>query len=606
MGLGQLWRRGASTCTIVLACLLLPVSGAQAGETWSEPLAVSPTDQYAEEPSVAIEEHGDAVVVWRQSINSYESAIQVSVKPAGGSFSAPIELLNGPGQNQEPEVALGPAGEVIVVWGSEDRTRKIEGERLMFSEGSVATGVFSAPKAIATDSVGGGGLPLNVGIDRHGEALVVWQGMADNMLYATRAPGAQTFSAPVEVSNPGLSLDRPGIAIASDGAAVLGWTGTVEKRTNGKSWVGAFAAVREPGGAFAPAQTLELAPCMRSDRTYTEINDAGQAVVSWTAEKPECESVISDGVRASYRTPGEPFQTPARIAPETLNVAGGDAVSPNGTVTVSGHGTGGLIALTRMPDGSYGDREVISDAQSLWDSPALAADAAGNLYAASDTREWVPGPEPGEDVPESTIIANIAPADEGFAAESSLLQTGYKDIDSLPVIATAGDGQAAMIWSAGTVASRRQAYLSMAQPEGSAPPPSSPPTPETTAPPPARDPNPAPPSATQTSSPSPALAPSSTTSPQRSVLAATEKGTGTALRSLQMVVRGRVGSHASAVTVRLLRGGKVLRAAHAHIDAGHFHALLSIAGLPHGRYRLQILLRRGARERVEQRWISVT
>jgi hypothetical protein len=587
---------------IAFACSLLPIPVAGAA-VWSEPLAVSPTDQYAEEPSVAIDEHGDAVVVWRQSINSYESAIQVSVKPAGGSFSAPTELLNGPGQNQEPEVALGPAGEVMVVWGSEDRTRKIEGERLMFSEGSVATGVFSAPKAIATDSVGGGGLPLNVGIDRHGEALVVWQGMADNMLYATRALGAQTFSAPVEVSNPGLSLDRPGIAIASDGAAVVGWTGTVEKRTNGKSWVGAFAAVREPRGAFAPAQKLELAPCMRSDRTYTAINDAGQAVVSWTAEKPECESVISDGVRASYRTPDEPFQTPASIAPQTLNVAGGDAVSPNGTVTVSGSGTGGLIALTRMPDGSYGDREVISDAQSLWDSPA---DAAGNLYAASDTREWVPGPEPGEDVPESTIIANIAPAGEGFAAESSLLQTGYKDIDSMPVFATAGDGQTAMIWSAGTVASRRQAYLSIAQPEGSAPGPSSPPAPETTAPPPARNQNQAPPSATQTSSPSPAVAPSSTTSPQHSVLAATERGTGAALRSLQIVVRGRIGSHASAVTVRLLRGGKVLRAAHAHIDAGRFHALLSIAGLPHGRYRLQILLRRGARQHVEQRWISVT
>ena len=474
----------------------------------------------------------------------------------------------------------------------------------MFSEGSVASGGFSEPKTIAQRGVDGGGLTLKAVIDRQGEALVVWQGL-EHMVYATRTPGAQSFSVPVEVSNPGLSLDRPGIAIASNGSAVVAWTGWVEKKTNGKSWRGAFAAVRDAKGAFGQAQTLEVAPCLYPDDVHDAINEAGQAIVSWTANQLECESVLTAGVRASYRDPGHPFQTPVGISPQTLALAGGDAVSPSGTVTVSGRASGSMVALTRMPDGSYGNRQVISQDQPFEDPPVLATDAAGNLYAATDTREEVPGPEPGDDVPESAIIANVAPAGGGFAAES-VLQNRYEEYDSMPVFATAGDGQAALIWSAGTVASRRRAYLAMLQPEGPPPTPSPPVTPEGATPPP----SPAPIQATTSAGQASALSPTGImTSPiptaQSSVLGVTQEATGTGPRPAQLVVRGRVGKHASAVVVRLLRGRDVLRTAHGHIVDGHFRALLSVVGLPRGRYRMQILMRRGRRKLLEQRWISL-
>jgi hypothetical protein len=597
--------RWAVTGVTVLACSLLLAPGA-AGATWSEPLAVSPTTQFAEEANIAIDAHGDMVVVWRQYVDSYNSAIWVSVKPAGGSFSAPVELSELPGQNQEPEVALGPAGEVLVVWGSEDGTRKVEGERVMFSEGSVAGGAFSQPKAIALNGRYGGGLPLDVVIDGHGEALVVWQGLPNNMLYATRAAGAQGFSVPVELSNPGLSLDRPGLAIASNGSAVVAWTGWVDKRTNGKYWTGAFAAVREAKGAFAPTQTLELAPCMRSDFVHTAINDAGQAVVSWTAEKPECESVISDGVRASYRDPGQAFQSPASFTPQELGVAGGDSVSPSGTVIVSGRGSGALLAFRRMPDGSYGDRETISRERPFEDPPVLATDAAGDLYAAAETRNSVPGPEEGDYVSEGTVIANFAPVGGGFGAES-VLQTIYEGYDSIPVLATAGDGQAAMIWTAGNVASRRRAYLSMLQPEGPPSAPSPPPAPEG-APPPSPPLAPIEPTTAEQTSALLAMVvvpPPTIATVHGSVLGAIQRATRPAQQRPSLIVRGRTGRHASAVVVRLFRGTDLLRTARAHIGDGRFRALLSVAGLPRGRYRMQILLRGGRRERSQQRWISL-
>jgi hypothetical protein len=546
-----------------------------------------------------MDDHGDIVVVWRQSIDPYNSAIQVSVAPAGGAFSAPIELLNGPGQNQEPEVALGPAGEVVVVWGSQDGTGRLNGERVMFATGSVGSGAFSEPKPLAQRGVYGGGLPLKVAIDQQGEALVVWGQDLEHMAYATRAPGAQRFSVPIELSNPGRSLDRPVISIASNGSAVVAWTGWVEKTTNGKSWTGAFAAVRDAKGAFGSAQALELAPCMSSSQVDSAINDAGQAVVSWMSAKSECESVISDGVKASYRAPGQAFQRPASIPPQTLGVAGGDAVSPSGVVTVSGRGSGGLVALRRMSDGSYGDRSVISQDPRFEDPPVLASDAAGNLYAASDMRQWVPGPKPGDDVPESAMLANFAPAGGGFASEN-VLQTVYDEYDSMPVFATAGDGQAAVIWSAGTVASKRRAYLSVLQPEGTTPTPSPPATPEGGTPTPPLNPVQAATTVGQTLASSPGFTASSVTTAQGSVL-----GTARKARPPQLVVRGRVEKHAAVVVVRLLRRGAVLRTAHARIADGYFRALLSVVGLPGGRYRLQILTRRGRSKLLEQRWISL-
>jgi hypothetical protein len=595
---------------VASACSVLAAASA-AGATWSEPLAVSPTTQYTEDAKVAIDDRGDVAVVWRQIIDSYNSAIWLSVKQAGGSFSAPVEVSNKAGQNQAPEVALGPEGHLVVVWVSEEDAGSLYEERVMFSSGSVAGVGLSEPQAITHEGGNGGGRNIKVAIDEHGETLAIWEGLVDDhMHYATRAAGAASFSAPATVTNPGQSLGGPGIAIASNGSAVVAWTGWVEKETNGKSWQGAFAAVREAGGAFGPAQTLEVEPCLYPDYVDDAINDAGQAVVSWTANQLECESVLTAGLRASYRDPGYSFQAPATIPPQTLTLAGGDAVDPDGTVTVSGDGpdqSDSLVALKRMPDGSYGDREVIAQGQPFEDPPILATDAAGSLYAVTYTRTWVPGPPPetGDDVADSGIIGNIAPAGEGFATEDSWLQTVDGELDLMPSLATAGDGQAAVVWTTGLVNRRFRAEVSMREDTTLTPFP--PATPEGTTPPPTLDPTQAPTSAGQTSAPS---APPATSSPTRiaqsSVLGATEKAAGTKSRRPQLVVRGRVGEHATAVVVRLLRGANVLRTAHAHVGAGHFRALLSVVGLPRGRYRMQILLRRGGRELSEQRWISLT
>ena len=108
-----------------------------------------------------------------------------------------------------------------------------------------------------------------------------------------------------------------------------------------------------------------------------------------------------------------------------------------------------------------------------------------------------------------------------------------------------------------------------------------------------------------TPSQTPAPTPSPTTTAQSSAPTTIGKATEISPRPPQLLVRGRAGNRTTGVVVRLVRGGEVLRTAHAHIGGGHFRAVLSTAGLPRGRYRMQILLRRGRQELLKQRWISL-
>ncbi len=430
---------------------------------WGEPVTISPAGQYVEAPRVAIDERGDVAVAWVDRTTAYHTTVQLSVKYGGGAFSPPVTITEAAGENTEPVVALGPEGQVMVVWQSEVNSGDLARELLMFSSGSIVGGGFSPPQAISGYEGGNGSMYPDVAIDEHGEALAVWVGLGNGGLhYATRASGATGFSAPGTVTNPGSAMSSPSIAIAQSGASLVAWMDDQH----------VYAAVREAGGAFAGAQTIESAPCLRPG-VNTAINEDGEAVVSWTADNPECEGG-TEGVRASYRAPRQLFEAPGREA-KMLALAGGVAVSPKGKVTLSGPGAAAtpysLITATRMADGSYGSPEAFSEAG---EEPVLAYDAAGNLYAATDTRLWE-----GNESPDSGIVGNVAPAQGGFDPESSWLQTVQGELDSAPIIAAAGNGQAAVVWATGLVGQGFRAELSTLLPESLSP---SVPTPAATTP----------------------------------------------------------------------------------------------------------------------------
>lgn len=551
-----------------------------------------------ETPRVAIDARGDVAVVWADRINPYHTTIQLSLGSAGGSFSAPVTITEAAGENQEPDVALGPEGRVIVVWQSEADSEHAAREQVMFSAGSVVDGGFSAPRAISGYEGGNGFMHPRVAIAGDGEALAVWAGLEGEIHYASSLSGAQGFSAPRSVANPaGSTMFAPSIAISPSGSALAAWT----------DYRHVYATTREAGGSFGPAQTLETAPCV-FDGLNAAINEAGDGVLSWTATNGECDSGVTPTyVKAAYRPADHQFESAVTAATmRAWSEAGGVAVSPAGEVTVSALGemlepasAGSATALTRLGDGSYNAAQALTRDTSVEEPPVLAYDSAGNLYAAADTRAY----EEGSGSPASAILANLAPATGSFAQESALVQSVHGELDSMPVLAVAGSQKAAMAWTTGIVNEHFRAEVATLA--GEAPPSAPASSPGASEPDAAAETNTEPLGPAQvtggsnpTGSQATTRQPGAATPPMRPASADARSPTpiklllgfptGHALSVTGYVQRG------SDALVRLVRDGRSVRAVRARITDGRFHAVFGTAALSPGRYRLEVNVKRGA------------
>jgi hypothetical protein len=494
-----------------------------------------------------------------------------------------------PGENESPAVALGPEGQLIVVWTSEADTQYEERELVMASTGSIAGGQFSAPAAISGYEGGNGFMHPRVAITDSGEALAFWRGLDERFHYTERLPGGTHFAQPQTLAHSG------SLALSPDGTALAVWGEGEELAAH------LVAAVKRPGLPFEPAETIDALAC---GELHAAINDAGDAVVDWTTTK-ECDSGGEVVLHADYRPAGGHFGAPADAAElGGWARAGGVAVSPAGRVAISTQGwmtspasPAYVTALTRLPDGSYGAPETISHQELLEDPPVVAFDAEGNLYAAADTRDYW-----GE--LESGIFANVAPAGGTFAPESEWLQTLLYEYEYPPAIVTAGEGQAAAVWLAGEA---RVELATLAPTQGT--PPEDPQPPE-----------PAPPassssgagsgsggaataSAERTPSPGPSPSgPAAAANPSGSVAGSASER---AAAQRRLTVTGRVGG-ARSIRVLLIDGRRVVRSCNALLSKGSFRALLSLDGLSPGSYRIEIVRRRGQWHRAAYRPFKLT
>jgi hypothetical protein len=578
------------------ACALLPMSArATVAQSWNPAIAVSPADEIAGEPRAAIDAHGDLAVVWENHTSAYHTTILLSRKLAGGSFSAPVTIGEAPGQNQSPAIALGPEGQLVVLWQTDADTEYEVRELVMASTGSIAGGQFSAPEAISGYEGGNGFMHPRVAIADNGETIAMWRGLDERTHYTERAPSGAHFAQPKTINGQGTLVFSP------DGTALAAWG-------EGEGLAAHLvAAVKQPGMPFGPAETIETSAC---GELHAAINDAGDAVVDWTTTK-QCESGGEPvWLRASYRPAGGHFGAPVDAAEMGgWSQAGGVAVSPKGRVELSAKGwmtnpahPGYVTALTRLPDGSYGAPETISNQELLESPPVLAFDAEENFYAAAETRDWWGGLESG-------ILANVAPAAGTFAAESQWLQTLQDEYENPPSLVAAGEGQAAAVWLAGE---QRVELATLASAEGA--PPQDPPP----APPPTSSAPPTPSSgagsvtggataASAEGTPSQGQAPppagSAAANPSGGVAgSASERA---AAQPRHLTVTGRVGG-ARSILVRLIRGGQVVRSSKARLAKDGFRALLSLDGLRPGDYQIEILRHGSGRHRAAYRPFELT
>jgi hypothetical protein len=260
------------------------VSTRGADGIWTSPKQLSPAVGSAQSPSVAVDDQGDAVVVWNQQLLQAEAA----TRRGGGAWSQPVELSEGGEEIREATVAMDAAGEAVVTWDRYDGTEEVVQSATMSPAGSWT-------EAIDLSDGTYGAYEPKVAIDPEGEAIVVWEHSSPKIAVVegrTRPPGSGW--SPTAALTP---LDQESgdasIAMNPAGLAVLVWQGGP---LNTKSTP--YGAARPQGGGWSAPQGL-AANAKAGNYPLVATDADGDAVAAWESygdgSSDEIEAAGFDG-----------------------------------------------------------------------------------------------------------------------------------------------------------------------------------------------------------------------------------------------------------------------------------------------------------------------
>jgi uncharacterized protein YheU (UPF0270 family) len=144
--------------------------------SWSDPTSltdnISPDGQDAFEPQVAMNDNGDAVIVWYQSDGMSQQVFRSEYR--NGSWTDPASLMDNispDGQTAfSPQVALSDNGDAVIVWyqsdGSNDQTFRSEYRDGSWIDPSSLSDNISPDGKSASNS--------QVAMNGNGDAIIVW------------------------------------------------------------------------------------------------------------------------------------------------------------------------------------------------------------------------------------------------------------------------------------------------------------------------------------------------------------------------------------------------------------------------------------------------
>ena len=140
---------------------------------WSSPSQISPAGPSTSNPRVGIDAKGNAIAVWLRSDTSTpgnpRNIVQTASKPFGGAWSAPMDLSPLDDDAINPHVAVDKRGEAAVVWGAYNQptSTSVAQAATRSSEGR-----WSAPASISPN--GTNLFETDVAMDDKGHAIAVW------------------------------------------------------------------------------------------------------------------------------------------------------------------------------------------------------------------------------------------------------------------------------------------------------------------------------------------------------------------------------------------------------------------------------------------------
>jgi PKD domain len=248
-----------------------------------------------------------------------------------------------------PAVAVTPRGDTVVAWSNGEASFRPAG------------GSFGSVEQVAASF---SSTPV-LGVDAKGDVTALWAG-SDGILSAVRDARTGTWTHRQGIAGRFIS---PSVAVAPSGEAVAVWNSPLAAGT-------VYWAARAPGGDFGAPQRLG------EGDSDVAIDQAGTAVAVWTAGPIDDRTVL-----AATRPSGGEFGAPVQVSGPGGSI--GDVrvvMTPAGETAVAwtrfepGAGTA-VEAAIRPLGGTFGSHVRLSAPGSSADSPDLASDGKGEIFA---------------------------------------------------------------------------------------------------------------------------------------------------------------------------------------------------------------------------------
>lgn len=202
------WYRYDGSNYIVQAAIL------PAGGMWSAPLDLSPSGIDAVVPEVAVDPQGDATAVWNRN-----DVVQAAMRPAGGSWQNPVDVSASGQIIEAPEVAVDPHGNATAIWDRSNGSKYV----VQAATRPAGSGVWQTPADLS--DAGDNSEAAEVAVDPQGNATGIWQSYdgTDQIVQAAVHPTDGTWQTPLTLSTASLDSENPQVAIDPQGDAAAVW-----------------------------------------------------------------------------------------------------------------------------------------------------------------------------------------------------------------------------------------------------------------------------------------------------------------------------------------------------------------------------------------------
>ncbi len=421
-----------------------------ASKTWTHPSSVtdniSPDGQNAYNQQVAMDNNGNAVIVWQQYDNANWQIFKSEYRNSAWTHPSSVtDNISPDGQNAEhPQVAMDDNGNAVIAWHQSDGAN----EQIFKSE--YRNGAWTHPSSV-TDNISPdlqNVYGLHVAMDNNGNAIIVWyqsvDGINAQIFKSEYRNSAWTHPASLtdNISPDGQPAEHPQVAMDDNGNAVIAW-----HQYDNANWQIFKSEYRNGAWTHPSSLTDNISP----DGTWAYISqvamdDNGNAVIVWQQKSNVIDWEI---FKSEYRNSAwtHPSSLTDNISPD-----GQSAYSPrvamdnNGNAVIVWYqfaGTEWQAFKSEYRNGAWTHPSSLTDnispdGQSA-DSPQVAMDNNGNAvivwyqFAGTNYQIFKSEYRNGAWTHPSSLTDNISP-------------DGQDAHEDYPQVAMDNNGNAVIVW----------------------------------------------------------------------------------------------------------------------------------------------------------------